>query len=191
MYKHLGFPYRTFVHCRGFAPAAPRRAGVSVSVPLSGLPLSWPLLIQGLVSRYLTNYLISRRPILRHCFSEKKHSSTNLPSGFTVSFPTLSQTLGEVIDVLLSSPPVSCDPLTCMAKSNPNSSNLPQDQRELFLRSCFEVCVRFIDLKLNRIVQGFTQFVYYLHYWLFFIHDTGYHIYIWKEYDSPDSVTNT
>ncbi len=131
MHTHLGFPYRTFVHCKVFAPAAPRRARVSVLVLFSGLPLSWPLLILGLVSHYLTNYLISRRPILWHCFSEKEHSSTNLLFGFTLSFPRLSQTEGEVIDVLLSILPVSCDPLTCMAKSNPYSSNLPQDQRVL------------------------------------------------------------
>ncbi len=68
MYKHLGYPYHTFVYCKGFAPAAPRRARASISVPFSGLPLSGPLLIEGLVGRYLTNNLISRRLILRHHF---------------------------------------------------------------------------------------------------------------------------
>ncbi len=62
--KHLGFPYHTFVHCKGFAPAAPRRARASISVPFSRLPLSRPLRIFGLVSLYLTNNLIRRRPIL-------------------------------------------------------------------------------------------------------------------------------
>ncbi len=47
--KHLGFPYHTCVHCKGFAPAAPRGARASISVPFSGLPLSGPLLIFGLV----------------------------------------------------------------------------------------------------------------------------------------------
>ena len=47
--------------------------------------------------------------------SEKEHSSINLLSGISHSFPWLSQTLGQVIDVLLSIPPVSEDPLTCMA----------------------------------------------------------------------------
>ncbi len=46
-------------------PAAPRRAWAPVSVPISGLPLSWPVLVKGLVSRYLANCLISRSPILR------------------------------------------------------------------------------------------------------------------------------
>ncbi len=65
MHEHVGSPYHTFVHCKGFAAAAPRRAGTSISVSLSGLPLSWPVPITGLVGRYPTNYLIGRRPILR------------------------------------------------------------------------------------------------------------------------------
>jgi hypothetical protein len=47
--KHSGFPYRTCVHCKGFAPAAPRGARASISVPFSGLSLSRPLPIFGLV----------------------------------------------------------------------------------------------------------------------------------------------
>jgi hypothetical protein len=70
--KHLGSPYHTFVHCRGFAPAAPRRARTSVSVSFSGLPLSWPLQILGLVSHYLTNNLIRRHPILRRRSFKRK-----------------------------------------------------------------------------------------------------------------------
>ena|SRR3989339_1590233 len=63
--EHSGFPYRTFVHCKGFAPAAPRGARASISVPFSGLPLSRPLLIKGLVVRYTANNLISRHLILK------------------------------------------------------------------------------------------------------------------------------
>jgi hypothetical protein len=44
------------VHCKGFAPAAPRKAWGIVSVPISGLPLLRPLSIIGLVSHYLANY---------------------------------------------------------------------------------------------------------------------------------------
>ena len=62
--EHWEFPYHTFVHCKVFAAAAPRRARTSISVSFSGLPLSGPLLIVGLVSHYLTNYLISRQLIL-------------------------------------------------------------------------------------------------------------------------------
>ncbi len=58
--KHLRSPYHTFVHCKGFAAAAPLRARASVSVPFSGLGLSSPLLIIGMVSLYLAINLISR-----------------------------------------------------------------------------------------------------------------------------------
>lgn len=91
--EHSGFPYHTFVHCKGFAPAAPLRARVSVSVPFSRLLLSKPLPIKGLVVHYTTNNLIGRRLILRHCFSGKEYSNTNPLSGFTLTFAKLSQTL--------------------------------------------------------------------------------------------------
>ena len=104
-HEHSGFPYHTCVHCKGFAPAAPRRARTSVSVSFWGLPLSRPLRIVGLVSRYLTNSLIRHRLILWRCLSGKTHSSSNPLSGLSLSFPRLSQTIRYVIDVLLSSQP--------------------------------------------------------------------------------------
>ena len=103
--RHVGFPYHTCVHCRGFAPAAPRRASVSVAVPFSGLPLSGPLPILGLVSHYLANYLIGRRLILWPCVSGKEHPSTNPLFSFSLSFPRLSWTIRQIIDVLMSCPP--------------------------------------------------------------------------------------
>ena len=36
--KHSGLLYHTFVHCKNFSAAAPRKAGNSVSDSLSGLP---------------------------------------------------------------------------------------------------------------------------------------------------------
>ena len=83
--KHLESPYHTYVHCKVFATAASLRTRTRFSVSFSGLELSLPLLIFGLVSHYLTNSLISRRLILWHCFSEKAHSSLNLLSGFSIS----------------------------------------------------------------------------------------------------------
>ena len=103
--RHLGYPYHAFAHCKGFATAAPLRARTLVSVSFSGPGLSSPLLIIGLVSLYLTNYLISRRLILWHCFSEKTHSSSFLLSGFILNFSRLSQTIRQIIDVLLSRMP--------------------------------------------------------------------------------------
>ncbi len=70
-HKHSEFPRHTCVHCEGFAPAAPRRAWVRVSVPIWGLQLTLPLPVVALVSRYLTNKLIGRSPILKRrsfCF---------------------------------------------------------------------------------------------------------------------------
>src|SRR3989344_316040 len=85
MVEHWEFPYRTCVHCKVFAPAAPRRARVSVSVPFSGLPLSRPVLIIGLVVLYTANSLISRQLILRRCLSTKKHSSVLCLLGLNLS----------------------------------------------------------------------------------------------------------
>ena len=62
---HSKFLCHTFVYCRIFAPAAPRRARVLISVPFSGLPLSRPVWIFGLVGSYPANYLIHRSPILK------------------------------------------------------------------------------------------------------------------------------
>ncbi len=105
-HEHSGFPCQAFAHCRVFATAAPRRAGTSFSVSLSGLPLSWPVRILGLVVRYTTNCLIRRRPILRPCVSTIDHCRSGRLSGVTHSFPCLSPTLGQVSDVLLSLAPL-------------------------------------------------------------------------------------
>src|SRR5699024_454557 len=49
--------------CPIFLTAASRRSLVRVSVPVWGIPLSGPLPIVALVSRYLTNKLMGRTPI--------------------------------------------------------------------------------------------------------------------------------
>jgi hypothetical protein len=104
--KHSESPRHACAHCGVFATAAPRGAGTSISVSLSGQPLSWPLPVIGLVSHYLTNYLMGRRPILKcRSFAEWEDSTPHSVSGIILSFPRLFQTLGYVIDVLLSSLP--------------------------------------------------------------------------------------
>ena len=60
MPSHWGSPYRTGVQCKGFAPAAPRRARYLVSDTVSGLLLSQPVPITGTVGRYPTVNLIGR-----------------------------------------------------------------------------------------------------------------------------------
>src|SRR3989344_2412008 len=53
---------QAFAHCRIFSTAATRRCWARVSVPTLGNALSRPLPVIALVSRYLTNKLIGRRP---------------------------------------------------------------------------------------------------------------------------------
>ena len=60
---------RTCVHCGRFSTAAIRRCPGSVSVPVVGAALSRPLDVFGLVSRYLTNNLVSRRPLGRRNYT--------------------------------------------------------------------------------------------------------------------------
>ena len=111
MHEHSGFPYHTFVYCRGFAPAAPRRARTLVSVSFWGPPLPWPLRIIGLVGRYLTNYLIRRSLILGQCGSNSPpnwmigHSRIYHLSGIILSFPRLFPSPEQIDYVLLSPSP--------------------------------------------------------------------------------------
>ena len=83
---------QTFVHCRRFSTAATRRCLGSVSVPVRRATLSRPLPIKALVSRYLTNKLISRKPLLRR----NRTFAPERSSGITQGFPWLSRTLGYV-----------------------------------------------------------------------------------------------
>ena len=62
---HAAWLDQAFAHCPIFLTAASRRSLDRVSVPVWGIILSNPLLIVGLVSSYLTNYLIRRGLILQ------------------------------------------------------------------------------------------------------------------------------
>ena len=55
---------QAFAHCAIFLAAATRRYLVRVSVPVWGVTLSRPLPVLALVSRYLTNKLMGRWPLL-------------------------------------------------------------------------------------------------------------------------------
>ena len=63
---HAEWLGQSCLHCPIFLTAASRRSLVRVSVPVWGNILSEPLDIVALVSRYLTNKLMSRMPILNH-----------------------------------------------------------------------------------------------------------------------------
>ena len=62
---HAGWLDQALTHCPIFLTAASRRSLVRVSVPVWGINLSVPLPIVALVSRYLTNQLMGRMPILQ------------------------------------------------------------------------------------------------------------------------------
>jgi len=53
---------QAFAHCPIFPTAASRRSRGRVAVPVWRYTLSGPLTVIGLVSHYLTNYLMVRRP---------------------------------------------------------------------------------------------------------------------------------
>ena len=61
---HAAWLRQAFAHCARFPAAASRRSGGRVSVPLWLVVLSDQLPVIGLVSRYLTNNLIGREPLL-------------------------------------------------------------------------------------------------------------------------------
>ncbi len=127
--KHSESPHHAFAHCEVFATAAPLRARTSISVSFSGQPLSWPLRVLGLVSHYLTNYLMRRRPIVRRrSFLEQQFSTHCSLSSIILSFPRLFLISRDVIDVLLSR--LRClAASTCMFKPDSDSSNLLQDKQ--------------------------------------------------------------
>ena len=62
-FPHAASLGQAFAHCPRFLAAASRRSRGRVSVPVWLVVLSDQLPVLGLVSRYLTNYLIGRRPL--------------------------------------------------------------------------------------------------------------------------------
>ena len=62
-FLHAALLGQACAHCPIFPTAASRRSLGRISVPMWPANLSVRLLIVGLVSRYLTNYLIRREPI--------------------------------------------------------------------------------------------------------------------------------
>ena len=64
-FPHAALLHQSFLHCAISPTAASRRSLGRVSVPMWPFNLSVRLPIAGLVSRYLTNYLIGRESILQ------------------------------------------------------------------------------------------------------------------------------
>ncbi len=70
---------QAFAHCLIFLTAASRRSLARVSVPVWLIILSDQLPIVALVSRYLTNKLIGRRPIFeRQVFNKRDMRLSNV-----------------------------------------------------------------------------------------------------------------
>ena len=87
-----------------------------MSVPVWGTTLSGPLPVNGLVSRYLTNYLMGRSPLPQPLKFPHRLLVPTSVCGISVPFGTLSPAEGQVSYVLLTrSPLVYCyTRSTCM-----------------------------------------------------------------------------
>ena len=88
---HAALLRQTFVHCGRFPTAASRRSLGRVSVPVWPITLSGRLRIVALVSHYLTNKLILRRP-----FPKRRSFNPWITCGIRHHFWCLSLTLGYV-----------------------------------------------------------------------------------------------
>ena len=99
---------QTFVHCGIFLAAASRRSLGRISVPMCPITLSGRINVIALVSRYLTNKLILRRPFYR-----QSHSSFHfillryeIVFGIIQYFYWLSPSERYITYALLTSPPL-------------------------------------------------------------------------------------
>ena len=121
-------------HCGIFVTAASRRSPGSVSVPMRRAVLSHPLPVLGLVSRYLTNYLIGRSPLSeRRTICPPSHTTQRdhrVLLSLSADYPRLRGTLGTYYSPVRHftkgiAPPFSFD-LHVLAM--PPAFNLSQDQ---------------------------------------------------------------
>ncbi len=93
---HAALLRQTCVHCGRFPTAASRRSLGRVSVPVWPFTLSGRLRIVALVSRYLTNQLMRRRPIHKQEIAPFFLKSTGVVSIYpvlahvSVSYPKLT-----------------------------------------------------------------------------------------------------
>jgi hypothetical protein len=106
---HAASLRQPFGHCARFPTAASRRSLGRISVPMWGAILSDPLGVIGLVSRYLTNYLIPREPLPAHCLAAAflpGPCGPRSPCGIRLGFPGLSPAQGQVTHVLRTRSPL-------------------------------------------------------------------------------------
>ena len=103
---HAASLHQASAHCAIFPTAASRRSLGRVSVPVWPVTLSSRLPVVGLVSHYLTNYLIGRESILDQNSFHNQTMRTVEISGIRPSFPSLSRSKGQVTHVLLTRSPL-------------------------------------------------------------------------------------
>ena len=78
-----------------------------MSVPVWGVALSGPLLVVGLVSRYLTNNLMSRSPLLQPLRFPEGYLVPFRACGISTPFGVLSPAEGQVSYVLRTRAPLT------------------------------------------------------------------------------------
>src|SRR6201999_3948600 len=103
---HAASLHQASAHCAIFPTAASRRSLGRVSVPVWPVALSGRLPVVALVGHHPTNKLIGRGPI-PHRKNFPPHTMRHaVISGIRPSFPSLSQSRGQVTHVLLTRSPL-------------------------------------------------------------------------------------
>ena len=105
-FTHAALLRQSFLHCAIFPTAASRRSLGRVSVPVWLIILSDQLIIFGLVSHYLTNYLMIRGLILQRNPFPWSPAGVHVVSGISSSLGLLSQTEGQITHALLTRAPL-------------------------------------------------------------------------------------
>ena len=107
-FPHAALLGQAFAQCPIFPTAASRRSLDRISVPMWPFNLSVRLLIAGLVSRYLTNYLIRHEPISKRVspFLYRRCLPYTL-CGISTRFHVLFHSSRQVAHALLTRPPLS------------------------------------------------------------------------------------
>ena len=107
-FLHAALLGQAFAHCPIFPTAASRRSLGRLSVPMWPFNLSVRLPIVDLGSRYLSNYLIGREPILHRIAPLiPKRCLFGMSCGISNGFPLLFHCTRQVAHVLLTLPPLS------------------------------------------------------------------------------------
>ncbi len=130
---HAALLHQACAHCAIFPTAASRRSLGRISVPVWPVALSGRLPVEALVSRYLTNKLIGREPILDRRSFPPAAMPRQVISGISSCFQLLSRCQGQVAHVLLTRSPLALLPKEQSAfdlhvLSTPPAFVLSQDQ---------------------------------------------------------------